>query len=220
VSVRVNVLYTPGTNCQHETAHAFGRVGAEPRIVLLSDLLEGRTRLQDADIVCLPGGFSFGDHAGAGNVAAWCLKTRLADQLEAVRAKPTLCICNGFQIAVRAGMFGDVSLVVNESGTFRDEPQQAHEVVRDNASLWLEGLRGKTLRFPCAHGEGRFLFADRSGWSPAFVYPQGESPDGSSESIAGVTTPDGLVLGLMNHPERAADSEVTELFSNAVQAVR
>lgn len=220
MSVRVNILYTPGTNCQHETAHAFRRVGAEPQILLLSDLLENRARLQDADVICLPGGFSFGDHAGAGNVAAWCLKTRLADQLEAVRAKPTLCICNGFQIAVRAGMFGDVSLVVNESGTFRNEPQQAHEVVRDNASLWLDGLLGKTLRFPAAHGEGRFLFADRSGWSPAFVYPQSANPDGSREGVAGVTTPDGLVLGLMNHPERTTDSEVLELFANAVQAVR
>jgi len=220
VSVRVNILYTPGTNCQHETAHAFRRAGAEPQIMLLSDLLEGRTRLQDADLICLPGGFSFGDHAGAGNVAAWCLKTRLADQLEAAREKPMLCICNGFQIAVRAGAFGDVSLAVNESGTFFDEPQQAHQVVADNASLWLDGLQGKTLRFPCAHGEGRFLFASRTGWTPALVYPQGDNPDGSRESIAGVTTPDGLVLGLMNHPERAADSEASELFANAVRAVR
>jgi len=217
VKVRVNILYAPGTNCQHETAYAFRKVGAEPQILLLSDLLEGRARLQDADLVCLPGGFSFGDHTGAGNVTAWCLKTRLADQLEAVRAKPSICICNGFQIAARAGLFGDVSLVVNDSGTFRDEPQQPH-LVADNDSPWLSGLRGKTLRFPCAHGEGRLLFADRSGWRPALLYPQGENPDGSSESIAGITTEDGLVLGLMNHPERAPDSEALELFANAVRA--
>lgn len=220
MSVRVNILYAPGTNCQHETAHAFRRVGAEPRIVLLSDLLSGRTLLQDADVVCLPGGFSFGDHSGAGNVAAWCLKTRLADQLRAIRTKPVLCVCNGFQVAVRAGMFGEVSLVVNDAGTFRDEPQQAHRVVDDNASPWLAGLGGQTLRFPCAHGEGRFAFADRSGWAPALVYPPGENPDGSAEGIAGITTPDGLALGLMNHPERAPDSDdVLELFANAVRAV-
>ncbi len=220
MSVRVNILYAPGTNCQHETAHAFRRAGAEPRILLLSDLLEGRARLDDADLVCLPGGFSFGDHAGGGNVAAWCLKTRLADQLEAVRRKPTICICNGFQIGVRAGLFGDVSLVVNDSGTFRDEPRQAHRVAAENPSIWLAGLQGRTLRFPCAHGEGRLLFAERSGWLPALEYPPEENPDGSSEDIAGITTEDGLVLGLMNHPERTADPEVLELFANAVRAVR
>lgn len=217
---RVNILYTPGTNCQHETAHAFRKVGADPQIVLLSDLLNGRTLLQDADVVCLPGGFSFGDHSGAGNVAAWCLKTRLADELEAIRKKPMLCICNGFQIAVRAGVFGDASLVINEAGTFRDEPSQAHLVVEGNPSPWLAGLAGETLRFPCAHGEGRFLFADRSQWAPALTYPPGENPDGSREDIAGVTTPDGLALGLMNHPERAGDSPlVLEIFANAVRAV-
>lgn len=219
MSVRVNILYAPGTNCQHETARAFKRAGAKPQLVLLSDLLQGRARLQDADIVCLPGGFSFGDHAGAGNVAAWCLKTRLCDELAALCEMPMLCICNGFQIAVRAGIFGEVSLVVNESGTFLDEPNQAHTVVADNSSLWLKGLAGRTLRFPCAHGEGRFLFTSTVGWTPALVYPQGENPDGSLENLAGVTTPDGLVLGLMNHPERAPDSDAVELFFNAVRAV-
>lgn len=218
---RVHILYTPGTNCQHETAQVFRRVGADPQILLLSDLLRGEVLLQDADVVCLPGGFSFGDHSGAGNVAAWCLKTRLADQLEAIRSKPTICICNGFQIAVRAGLFGEVSLAVNDAGTFRNEPEQAHTVVADNPSPWLEGLRGKTLRFPCAHGEGRFLFTDRTGWKPALVYPAGENPDGSTEDIAGVTTPDGLVLGLMNHPERSQGSDdVLELFANGVRTAR
>src|SRR3954462_6104438 len=106
MSVRVNILYLPGTNCQHETAAAFQRAGADPRTVFLSDLLEGRANLSDADIVCLAGGFSFGDHVGAGNVAAWFLKTKLADQVEASRGKPMICICNGFQIAAPAGPFG------------------------------------------------------------------------------------------------------------------
>jgi phosphoribosylformylglycinamidine synthase subunit PurQ / glutaminase len=217
----VNILYTPGTNCQHETANAFRRVGADPHIVLLSDLLDGRAHLQDADLVCLPGGFSFGDHSGAGNVAAWCLRTRLAEQLQAIRSRPTMCICNGFQIAARTGIFGEVSLAINEIGTFHDEPFQAHRVAEDNPSLWLTGLQGETLSFPCAHGEGRFLFASRSGWSPALVYPPGDNPDGSNEDIAGITTPDGLVFGLMNHPERANNSSIVlELFANAVRAVR
>jgi phosphoribosylformylglycinamidine synthase len=219
MSVRVNLLYLPGTNCQRETADVFRRVGADPRHVFLADLLEGRESLADADIVCLPGGFSFGDHAGAGNIAAWFLRTRLADQLEASRSRPMLCICNGFQIAVRAGMFGEVSLAVNESATFHDEPEQAHVVASDNDSFWLEGLRGRTLKFPAAHGEGRFVWRSREGWKPALAYPPGQNPDGSSDDVAGITSSDGMVLGLMNHPERAAvrSSDTLELFANAVR---
>jgi phosphoribosylformylglycinamidine synthase subunit PurQ / glutaminase len=221
VSVTVNILYSPGTNCQHETADAFRRVGAEPSILLLSDLLAGTARLQDADIACLPGGFAFGDHSGAGNVAAWHLRTHLREQLSAISLKPTICICNGFQIAVRAGMFGEVSLATNKSGTFHDEPQQAHLVVEGNDSFWLDGLRGETIRFPCAHGEGRFVFDDREGWTPALIYPEDANPDGSSEGIAGITTPSGLTLGLMNHPERGLPSSgALEIFANGVRAVR
>jgi phosphoribosylformylglycinamidine synthase subunit PurQ / glutaminase len=221
MSVRVNILYLPGTNCQHETATAFERAGADPRIVFLSDLLEGRENLSDADIVCLAGGFSFGDHVGAGNVAAWFLKTKLADQLEASRGKPMICICNGFQIAARAGLFGRASLAVNHNGTFHDEPTQQHVVSGDNDSFWLNGLQGATLEFPCAHGEGRFVYDSRDGWQTAFTYPDGLNPDGSEEGIAGVTTPDGNVLGLMDHPERAPDSpDVQEIFRNAVQTAQ
>jgi phosphoribosylformylglycinamidine synthase len=221
MSVRVNILYMPGTNCQRETEHAFRRAGADPRIVLLSDLLAEVSRLQDADLVCLPGGFSFGDHSGAGNVAAWHLRTRLHEQLQALRSIPTMCICNGFQIAARAGLFGEVSLAINEAGTFLDEPMQAHHVVSDNPSFWLEGLRGETIRFPCAHGEGRFVFDSRDGWAPALLYPEGQNPDGSSENIAGITSADGVVFGLMDHPERAyASEQALELFANGVRAVR
>lgn len=221
MSVRVNILYAPGTNCHRETEHAFRRVGADPQLVFLSDLLEGRGRLSDADVVCIPGGFTYGDHTGAGNIAGLYLRTRLADQLAECRAKPTICICNGFQIAARAGIFGDVSLTVNTSGTFLDSARQRHLGVESNTSFWLDGLRGETLEFPCAHGEGRFVFADRAGWEPAFTYPGEDNPDGSTEDIAGVTTADGMVLGLMDHPERAPDAPHTlDLFANAVRHAR
>jgi phosphoribosylformylglycinamidine synthase subunit PurQ / glutaminase len=221
MSVRVNILYLPGTNCHRETMAAFRRVGGQPSMVFISDLIEGRANLADADVICLAGGFSYGDHVGAGNVAAWFLKTRLADQLELSRAKPMICICNGFQIAARAGIFGPVSLAFNESGTFRDEPRQRHVVADGNDSFWLDGLHGTTLEFPCAHGEGRFVYDARDGWETALTYPRDFNPDGSQDDIAGVTTPDGNVLGLMNHPERSPDSpHVLDLFLNAVKAVR
>jgi phosphoribosylformylglycinamidine (FGAM) synthase-like amidotransferase family enzyme len=222
VSVKVNILYLPGTNCQRETAFAFSKVGADPRYVLLNDLLAGRDELGGADIVCLPGGFSSGDDTGAGNVAAWILRTKLADELRAAASRPMLCVCNGFQIGIRAGLFGDATLTVNSSATFYDEPKQRHLVADDNDSPWLAGLGGQTLAFPCAHGEGRFIPHSDEGWKRALTYPADRNPDGSTDDIAGVTSPDGMILGMMNHPERAAaqSPEVLTLFENAVSHVR
>jgi phosphoribosylformylglycinamidine synthase len=218
----VNVLYLPGTNCQVETARAFRHVGGDARLVFLADLLAGRSRLDDADILCLPGGFSFGDHLAAGAIGGLLLRTRLREQFRACLARPMICICNGFQIALRAGCFGpDVALTTNHTGTFYNLPDQPHQVATGSPSPWLAGLAGATLRFPCAHGEGRFVHRDRTGWQVALRYPAGTNPDGSADDIAGITTPDGLVFGLMNHPERAADRHTRlAFFANGVRAAR
>lgn len=218
----VNVLYLPGTNCHTETTRAFRHAGAQPRLVFLADLLAGHTRLDDADICCLPGGFSFGDHIAAGAIAALLLTTRLRDQYQACLTRPMICICNGFQIALRAGCFGpDVTLTTNHTGTFHNRPDQPHQIATDNPSPWLAGLAGATFRFPCAHGQGRFLHRSHTGWHTALQYPQAANPDGSADHIAGITTPNGLTLGLMNHPERATDPDTRlALFENGVRAAR
>ncbi len=217
----VNVLYLPGTNCHAETIRAFSAAGGKVQLIFLSDVLAGCSRLDSADILCIPGGFSFGDHAGAGAVAGLLLTTRLRAQFLACLRRPTICICNGFQIAVRAGCFGSgLALKANRCGTFVDVPHQLHTVVEDNDSLWLRGLGGSTLAFPCAHGEGRFLYNCAGNWSPALVYPADQNPDGSMDDIGGVTTRDGLVFGLMDHPERAQDQQVRLAFiENGLHAV-
>ncbi len=216
--VTVNIAYFPGTNCQAETAVAFESVGARPRHIFLADVLDGKARLDDADILCLPGGFCFGDHIASGVVAAKFLTTRLADQLAACRTRPMICICNGFQIAVRAGLFGDgVALTVNDVGTFNHVTRQQHYIQPGHGNVWLEGLEGQTLRFPCAHGEGRFVHSSEDGWRTAITYPAGENPDGSTDDIAGISSPDGLTLGLMDHPERARDEANLEIFRNGVR---
>lgn len=219
MSATINILYLPGTNCHRETIAAFRQVGAKPRLLFLTDVLEGRDRLDSADILCLPGGFSFGDHVAAGRLAATYLQTKLALQLDACRARPILGICNGFQTAVRAGLFGPhVTMTLNESGTFRDVRNQPHAVVGSNRSMWLAGLADETLHFPCAHGEGRFIYRHTSGWLPALLYPPDENPDGSMGNVAGITTPDGLTFGLMNHPERARGrGRNIEIFRNGVR---
>lgn len=219
----VNVLYLPGTNCQAETMRAFEHVGATARLVFVADVLSGAARLDDADILCVPGGFSYGDHLGAGVIAGLLLRTKLAEQFQACRNRPILGICNGFQIAVQAGCFGaGVTLRTNDSGTFHNRPHQRHVVSAVNDSPWLAGLGGEVLEFPCAHGEGRLVWdADREQeWRPALTYPADANPDGSTAAIGGVTSVDGLAFGLMNHPERAHDDHVRlAFFANGVKAV-
>ena len=219
----VNVLYLPGTNCHAETIRAFAQVGADPRLLFLTDVLSGVARLDDADILCIPGGFSFGDHLGAGAVAGLLLRTALAEQFLACRDRPVLGICNGFQIAMLAGCFGaGIALKTNDSGTFHNKPDQRHVVLENNASPWLNGLAGEVLEFPCAHGEGRLVYGSGEGaaWQPALRYPDGDNPDGSKDNVAGVTSANGLAFGLMNHPERACDPHVRlAFFENGVRAV-
>jgi phosphoribosylformylglycinamidine (FGAM) synthase-like amidotransferase family enzyme len=224
MTVTVNVLHFPGTNCQDETLRAFAEVGAAPRLRYAADLVAGRERLDDADLLCIPGGFSFGDHLGGGLVASLLLRTHLADQFRVCRARPMIGICNGFQIALHAGCFGDgVALRTNRQATFLDEPSAEH-VVEAGESIWLDGLDGQSLTFPLAHGEGRFDCADPSGgrdWLPALHYAAGNTVDGSTAGIAGITSADGLTFGLMNHPERAADRAVRlAFFENGVRAAR
>ncbi|WP_409496868.1 phosphoribosylformylglycinamidine synthase subunit PurQ [Amycolatopsis sp. cmx-11-12] len=225
MTVTVNVLHFPGTNCQDETMRAFAQVGAAPRLRYIADLMAGDERLDDADILCIPGGFSFGDHLRGGLIAALALRTQLSTQFRSCRARPMIGICNGFQIAVHAGCFGtDVALRTNRQGTFFDEPSAEHVVEDVAGDVWLAGLDGQSLTFPLAHGEGRFECPDPAGgehWRPALRYAKGAEVDGSAGAIAGITSTDGLTFGLMNHPERATDPAVRlAFFENGVRAAR
>jgi phosphoribosylformylglycinamidine synthase I len=177
--------------------------------------------LQGADVVVLPGGFSYGDYLRAGAIARFSPIMREVIA-HARRGGPVLCICNGFQIALRAGCFADgVTLGVNDSGTFHDKPDQVHIVAEDADSPWLTGLQGQELVFPCAHGEGRFVHSGPGQWRCALRYPPEANPDGSMDNIAGITDSTGRVLGLMDHPERAIHrSDNLAIFANGVDAAR
>lgn len=221
--VVVNVLYAPGTNSHTETLWAFSRVGADARLLLLREVLNGDAQLDNGDVMCIPGGFSFGDHMGAGSLEGQLLKHRLSEQFARVVQKPLLAICNGFQITMRAGVFGDgVTLLPNACGTFRNIMKQAHDVEQSTNSIWLKGLEGQRLYFSCAHGEGRLYVEDKdasvAAWHAALRYPEGQNPDGSQENIGGISTNNGMCLGLMDHPERMLDDEANlEIFRNGVR---
>lgn len=215
---KIGILYAPGTNCHEESAFAVELAGGEAETVLLSDLDRGRAGLGRLQGLILPGGFSFGDHISAGRILAVHLLARLADALRDFLAtsKPILGVCNGDQVLMETGLLPagspgarGAALTWNRSARFEG---RWVELSAAEAGFWTEGMTGRTLRFPSAHGEGRLVLAPGAAARPAFHYVDAsgrpteqypENPSGSPGGVAGVTDPSGLVLGLMPHPERA-----------------
>ena len=238
------ILYAPGTNCHEETAAAIELAGGKSEVVLLRDLLESRSELGDYQAAVIPGGFSYGDHLGAGRIFATMLVARLQDQLVKFldAGKPLLGICNGFQVLSEAGILPErtpgrraLALLDNQSARFED--RKIRLVVSPEKTLWTESLADEVLAMPTAHGEGRplfcptasappmrvaFRFADSDG-KPTARYP--ENPNGAPGSVAGITDETGMVLGLMPHPERASlpahySQDGLKIFINLVRWLR
>ncbi|MBI3617620.1 MAG: phosphoribosylformylglycinamidine synthase I, partial [Candidatus Omnitrophica bacterium] len=223
--VKVIVLRTAGTNCDHEAAFAFESCGARPRLVHINQLLCKEVHLQDFHILAIPGGFTYGDDLGSGRILANELRLKLGEDVRSfIEAKKLIIgICNGFQVLVPAGILPGAAegagfaqratLTNNDSGKFED--RWVYLKVEGN-SVWTQGL-GDVVYLPVAHAEGKFVPADdgvlaqlKQNGQVAFRYcdPRGgkpvypENPNGSVDDIAGITDKTGRVLGLMPHPER------------------
>ena len=198
---RAVVLAAAGTNRDRDVSLALDLAGAEPSIVLLNELVERPALLDDAQIVVVAGGFSFADALGAGRLFALELRHRTADALHrAVAAgRPTIGICNGFQVLTATGLLPG-SLGHNASGHFQCE--WVTLAAPASACVWTTGIA--TFDCPIAHGEGRFVHADPAALAAAgqvaLTY-LGHNPNGSVGDIAGVCDASGVVLGLMPHPE-------------------
>ncbi len=197
-SPRVCVLRAPGTNCDAETAHAFDSCGGQAERVHLFRLLERPDVLNEAQILCIPGGFSYGDDIGAGVVFGTQLRSRLGETIkDFLQAdKLVLGICNGFQVLIKAGILPggsesfppdlaqprDATLTWNENGKYT-----ALWVHLQTASTRCAFLRDiDRIELPIAHAEGRLVAHDQgviAGWRErdqiALVY---RDPNGGSAS--------------------------------------
>jgi phosphoribosylformylglycinamidine synthase len=213
MKVPVLIVHAPGTNRDREAAEAFSLAGAKVDIVALSALLETPARISGYRLVCLPGGFSFGDALGSGRMLGLALARGLSDMLGAhiARGRPVLGICNGFQALLKGGFIAGgpsrVTLTRNLSGRF--ECRMVTLAPTSNPSPWLS-LPGGPIRCPVAHAEGRLvgdsdLLRARAAlrYVPTGDAPEGYpgNPNGSPDHIAGLVDETGLVLGLMPHPE-------------------
>lgn len=197
------ILQFPGTNCDHDTVRWLAR-NLELDVALIRTIedLEIHPPGQTS-IIVLPGGFSFGDYLRAGALAA---RSPLMDWVrrEAARGVAVLGICNGFQILCEAGLLPG-ALAHN---VIR---QHVHEFVTIHVeskiiSPWTPNFRSSSglLNLPISCGMGNFIAPRKNdGYQVLFRYTQNIL--GSSESIAGISNPDGNIVGMMPHPERASD---------------
>jgi phosphoribosylformylglycinamidine synthase len=162
---RVLILRAPGTNCDAETAHAFELAGAAAERWHVNRLLESPVRLADFQILCVPGGFSYGDDLSAGRIMGSQLSHHLAGALDEFRAadKLVLGVCNGFQVLLKTHLLAPAdergpiaTLALNESGHF--EARWVRLAVEPGNCVFLHGIR--ELELPVAHAEGRFVVRD------------------------------------------------------------
>ncbi len=224
LSPRALILRAPGTNCDHETAHAFERAGGIARRVHVRALAEKPAIADDCQILCIPGGFSYGDDIASGRIFALELKTRLAEALARFRDRGGLVlgICNGFQVLLQTGLLladpatgaARAALAHNHSGRFIDRWVSLRAV--PGRCVFLQGVG--ELELPVAHGEGRFVARSAADFQAleaagqlVLRYAADESgattnPNGAQGDVAGACDETGHVLGLMPHPERFIDA--------------
>ncbi|HEX6509053.1 MAG TPA: phosphoribosylformylglycinamidine synthase I, partial [Chloroflexota bacterium] len=200
--VRALILTAPGINCDGETVEACRMAGADAEPVHLKWLLDDECSLDDFGMLVLPGGFSYGDHLGAGSMLATVLRNRLLPDLLRFVAdgRPVLGICNGFQVLARLGLLGPISLARNNTDRF--ECRWVPLRVEPSSCPFLDGL--EDIDLPIAHGQGRVVIpADcLAKLLPLAPLRYRRNPNGSTADIAGIYSPEGNVLGLMPHPER------------------
>jgi phosphoribosylformylglycinamidine synthase len=216
-------------------AWAFTAAGFDAVDVHMSDILSGGTSLQDFRGLAACGGFSYGDVLGAGKGWAQSVLLNQTGRREFVEFFErsdtfTLAVCNGCQFIsqlreILPGAQNWPDFKLNRSERFEARVSMVEivdgEVTR--SSVFLRDMAGSKLPITVAHGEGRANFADEdqrqslesqgllavryldSHGKPTELYPL--NPNGSPNGITGIQTPDGRVLALMPHPERAVSRE-------------
>lgn len=200
--MKAAVLSFPGSNCDRDLLWALDDIaGIDAELVPAS-----ATSLEGYALVCVPGGFSYGDYLRSGAIARFA-PVMAALKQHADRGGLVLGICNGFQILCEAGLLPG-ALQFNESLNFICESEPL--TVANTATAFSGDYRdGQEIHLPIAHGEGNYyvdpetLAAIEANHQVVFRY--GDNPNGSLNDIAGLTNVAGNVLGMMPHPERAVE---------------
>jgi len=206
------VIVFPGSNCDHDAYHAATAVlGQSAELIWHKD-----TDLKGADVVILPGGFAHGDYLRTGAMARFSPIMREVKAFAAAGG-PVIGICNGFQILLEAGLLPG-AMLRNRGLKYRCEHVHVR-VEQTDTPATCDARVGQVLRIPIGHGEGNYyappdalarIEANRQ-VVLRYTTPEGElddeaNPNGSVNAIAGVCNEARNVVGMMPHPERAAEA--------------
>lgn len=217
------VLVFPGSNCDVDMYHAIkDELGEEVEYVWHTE-----SSLEGFDGALVPGGFSYGDYLRCGAMANQSNVMKALKEFAAA-GKPVLGVCNGFQILTEANLLPG-ALIRNKNLKFMCRTVQLK--VENNDTLFTNQYEaGEVINIPIAHGEGNYYCDEetlaelKANNQIAFTY-EGENPNGSLADIAGIINKEGNVLGMMPHPERAANEIVggadgLKLFKSIVKQWR
>jgi phosphoribosylformylglycinamidine synthase len=201
--MRAAVIVFPGSNCDRDLAVAFRAAGFEVEMAWHKD-----TELPQAiDVVGVPGGFSYGDYLRCGAIAAQSPICRaVADH--ATRGGYVLGICNGFQVLTETGLLPGALL---RNAGIKYICRTIHLRVATSDSAFTSGYdAGQEIAIPIAHHDGNYFAdadtLDRLAAEDRIAFTYADNPNGSQRDIAGILSENRRVLGMMPHPERAADA--------------
>ena len=252
---RIFIPVFPGTNCEYDTARAFERAGGVADVFVVRNLTgddvaysmsEMKKRIDNAQIVMLPGGFSGGDEPeGSGKFIATAFRNPLVKDAVMNMLKNRdglmLGICNGFQALIKLGLvpYGEIRDLDSESPTLtfntlgRHISRMAYTRIASNKSPWLANVEtGDIHTIALSHGEGRFTaspemikqLAENGQIATQYVNLDGKAtydidwnPNGSVSAIEGITSPDGRILGKMGHSERIGENIAINVPGNKDQ---
>lgn len=254
---RIFIPVFPGTNCEFDSAKAFEKAGGLAEILVIRNLTaadveqsiqEMAVKIQQAQIVMLPGGFSAGDEPdGSGKFIATMFRNpRIKEAvLELLKKRDGLMlgICNGFQALIKLGLvpYGEIVDLTEDSPTLtynkigRHVSCMVQTKVVSTLSPWFSGVElGEVHTVPISHGEGRFVanqdvmqnLIAKGQVATQYVDLDGKpsnniiyTPNGSYEAIEGITSPDGRILGKMAHSERTGQDIAINVPGNKYQPI-
>ncbi len=216
------VIVFPGSNCDVDMFHAIkDGLGEEVEYVW-----HNQENLDEFDAILLPGGFSYGDYLRCGAISRFA-KAMTGVKKAAEAGKPILGICNGFQILTEAGLLPG-ALMRNKHIKFMCRTEKLR--VENNQTMFTSDYEaGEIINIPIAHGEGNYYCDEETLQSleanNQIVFRYENNPNGSLHDIAGITNEGGNILGMMPHPERAADAllgsaDGLKLFTSILKAWR
>ncbi|PWU04329.1 MAG: phosphoribosylformylglycinamidine synthase I [Terriglobia bacterium] len=200
--MKFGVIVFPGSNCDHDAFYATSHAISQQAEYIWHD----SATLGDVDAVILPGGFAYGDYLRCGAIAKFS-RVMKAVRNFAAEGGPVLGVCNGFQILVEAGMLPG-ALIRNRGLKFICREVGLRAGTTDSP-FTCAAHKDRVYRMPIAHGEGCYFAEDRTldelEAEDRIAFRYVDNPNGSLRDIAGVLSRERNVMGMMPHPERAAE---------------